>query len=385
MLALESKGKVVVSSGEHGADGAKSVGQGGYGGFALVLRCWRPIQQRLFGSPLDVVISLTMISLLLVVMPKLLDWLIFSADFAGTTKADCDSGGACWVFIKSRILQFIYGFYPVDQLWRVNLSMVVMGLGIFGAMSGRLGGQRIWFVVTVTVIPVAVWLLLKGPAFGLPVVETSEWGGLLVTLVIAFVGIAFSLPIGMVLALARRSKQPIFRMLAVIFIESWRGVPLITVLFMSSVMLPLFLPDGWHLDKLLRALLGVLFFASAYMAEVVRGGLQAIPKGQEEAADALGLSWMQKQRFIVLPQAIKHVIPGIVNNFIGLFKDTTLVSIIGMYDLLGIVQAANSDSQWLGFATEGYVFAGFMFWIFCFLMSRYSLRLEQELKTDLRA
>lgn len=369
------------SGGERGAAHKSS------GGAVLAwgLRCWRLIQQRLFGSVVDALISLTIISLVLMITPKLLDWLIFSADFAGTTKADCDSGGACWVFIKHRLLQFIYGFYPVDQLWRVNLSMVVVGLGIVGAMSGRLGAQRIWFVVTVTVIPVAVWLLLKGPAFGLPVVETSEWGGLLVTLVIAFVGIAFSLPIGMVLALARRSKQPIFRMLAVIFIESWRGVPLITVLFMSSVMLPLFLPDGWHLDKLLRALLGVLFFASAYMAEVVRGGLQAIPKGQEEAADALGLSWMQKQRFIVLPQAIKHVIPGIVNNFIGLFKDTTLVSIIGMYDLLGIVQAANSDSQWLGFATEGYIFAGFVFWIFCFLMSRYSLHLEQELKTDTRS
>lgn len=227
--------------------------------------------------------------------------------------------------------------------------------------------------------------MLKGSAGGwLPLVETSQWGGLLVTLVIAFVGIAFSLPLGMILAIARRSNRPIFRMLSIIFIESWRGVPLITVLFMSSVMLPLFLPSGWDIDKLLRALLGVLFFASAYMAEVVRGGLQAIPKGQEEAADALGLSWFQKQRFIVLPQAIKHVIPGIVNNFIGLFKDTTLVSIIGMYDLLGIVQSANSDPEWSGFATEGYVFTGLVFWIFCFLMSRYSLRLETALKTDTR-
>ena len=345
----------------------------------------RVIQHQLFGSPFNTVISLSIISLLILIIPNLLDWLIFSADFAGSTKADCTSQGACWVFIKMRILQFIYGFYPTEQLWRVNLSMLVMGIGIFAALTGRLGSQVLWLILTSTIIPLGVWFMLKGSAGGwLPLVETSQWGGLLVTLVIAFVGIAFSLPLGMILAIARRSNRPIFRMLSIIFIESWRGVPLITVLFMSSVMLPLFLPSGWDIDKLLRALLGVLFFASAYMAEVVRGGLQAIPKGQEEAADALGLSWFQKQRFIVLPQAIKHVIPGIVNNFIGLFKDTTLVSIIGMYDLLGIVQSANSDPEWSGFATEGYVFTGLVFWIFCFLMSRYSLRLETALKTDTR-
>ena len=342
------------------------------------------VRNNIFSGVGNSLISLTIIALGIWLIPKLLDWFVISADFAGSTKADCTSGGACWVFIKMRILQFIYGFYPHSELWRVNLSMVIVGVGIFASLTGRLGSQTTWLALTSTVIPLFVWFFLKGTLFGLPVVETSQWGGLLVTLVIAFVGIAFSLPIGMLLALARRSTKPIFRLLSTIFIEGWRGVPLITVLFMSSVMLPIFLPKDWQVDKLLRALIGVLLFASAYMAEVIRGGLQAIPTGQHEASDSLALSYFQKQRFIVLPQAIKHVIPGIMNNFIALFKDTTLVSIIGMFDLLGIAKTASSDPDWLGLATEGYVFAGLVFWLFCFSMSRYSLGLEKSLQKNVR-
>jgi len=223
--------------------------------------------------------------------------------------------------------------------------------------------------------------LLTGIHNTLPVVETALWGGLFVTLVIAGVGIVASLPIGIVLALGRRSKMPIMRLFSVIFIEVWRGVPLISVLFMASVMFPLFLPEGTNFDKLLRALCGVALFASAYMAEVVRGGLQAIPKGQYEAAEALGLSYWKMMSLIVLPQALKLVIPGIVNTFIGLFKDTTLVLIIGLFDLLGAVQQAATNPDWLGFAEEGYVFAGFGFWIFCFGMSRYSQFVERKLHT----
>jgi general L-amino acid transport system permease protein len=198
------------------------------------------------------------------------------------------------------------------------------------------------------------------------------------------VGIVSSLPIGVVLALGRRSEMPVERMLCVGFIELIRAVPLITVLFMASVMLPLFLPAGVNFDKLLRALVGVALFSSAYMAEVVRGGLQAIPKGQYEAAKALGLGYWKMMGLIVLPQALRIVIPGIVNTFIGLFKDTTLVLIIGLFDLLGMVQAALTDAAWLGFALEGYVFAGAGFWIFCFAMSRYSMRLERRLSAGER-
>jgi general L-amino acid transport system permease protein len=214
-----------------------------------------------------------------------------------------------------------------------------------------------------------------------PLVETRLWGGLFITLVIATVGIVGSLPLGIVLALGRRSHLPAVRAICVAFIEVWRGVPLITVLFMASNMFPLFMPEGVNLDKLLRALLGVAIFAAAYMAEVVRGGLQAIPKGQYEAAAALGLGYWRTTALVVLPQALKIVIPGIVNNFIGLFKDTTLVLVIGLFDFLGMAQAASSDAHWVGYSTEGYVFTGVGFWIFCFGMSRYSQRLERRLHT----
>ncbi|WP_420376983.1 ABC transporter permease subunit, partial [Sinorhizobium meliloti] len=221
-------------------------------------------------------------------------------------------------------------------------------------------------------LPVLAAILLPGGWFGLTYVETPLWGGLMVTLVLSFVGIAVSLPLGILLALGRRSNMPVIKMLCTAFIEVIRGVPLITVLFMASVMLPLFLPQGVTFDKFLRALIGVSLFASAYMAEVVRGGLQAIPKGQYEGADSLGLSYWQKMGFIVLPQALKLVIPGIVNTFIGLFKDTSLVSIIGMFDLLGIVRLNFSDTNWASAVTPltGLIFAGFVFWLFCFGMSR---------------
>lgn len=232
------------------------------------------------------------------------------------------------------------------------------------------------------VLPVVAFFLLTG-GFGLPHVETSRWGGLMVTLILSFFGIAVSLPVGILLALGRRSSMPVIKMLCVIFIEVIRGIPLITVLFMASVMLPLFLPDGWTFDKLLRALVGVSIFSSAYMAEVIRGGLQSIPKGQFEGADSLGLSYAQKMRLIILPQTIKLVIPGIVNTFIGLFKDTSLVSIIGMFDLLGIVTLNLSDSNWATpvTAVTGLIFAGFVYWIFCFGMSRYSHFMEKHLDT----
>jgi general L-amino acid transport system permease protein len=206
----------------------------------------------------------------------------------------------------------------------------------------------------------------------------------MLTLVIAAVGCVASLPLGILLALGRRSRMPVVQAICVVFIEFWRGVPLITVLFMSSVMLPLFLPEGVNFDKLLRALIGVTLFEAAYMAEVVRGGLQAIPKGQYEAAAALGLGYWKMMGLIILPQALKLVIPGIVNTFIALFKDTTLVIIIGLFDLLNTVHNATTDPNWLGYSIEGYVFAATVFWIFCFGMSRYSQHLEQRLHTGHR-
>jgi general L-amino acid transport system permease protein len=229
-------------------------------------------------------------------------------------------------------------------------------------------------------------LLVMSVDFGLEPVETSNWGGFVMTLVIAVTGIVAALPLGILLALGRRSKMPAVSLFSVIFIEFWRGVPLITVLFMSSVMLPLFLPDGVTFDKLLRALIGVALFSSAYMAEVVRGGMQAIPKGQYEGAMAVGLNYWQSMRMIILPQALKIVIPGIVNTFIGLFKDTTLVSIIGLLDFLGMINLSHSDSSWATpvQAMTSYVFCAFIFFLFCFGMSRYSIYMEHKLNTSHR-
>jgi general L-amino acid transport system permease protein len=226
-------------------------------------------------------------------------------------------------------------------------------------------------------------LLICAIDFGLEHVETEVWGGLLVTLVIAVTGIVASLPLGILLALGRRSQMPVVRLVSVIFIEFWRGIPLITVLFMSSVVLPLFLPDGVTFDKLLRALIGVALFSAAYMAEVVRGGIQALPKGQYEGAMALGLNYWQMMRMIILPQALKLVIPGIVNSFIALFKDTTLVLIIGLFDFLGMIQSSFTDSKWASpvQSLSGYLFAAFVFWLFCFSMSRYSIFMERRLDT----
>ena len=232
----------------------------------------------------------------------------------------------------------------------------------------------------------ALILLLTMVDFGLEYIETPQWGGFLMTLVIAVTGIAASLPLGIALALGRRSNMPAVKLFSVVFIEFWRGVPLITVLFMSSVLLPIFLPDGVSFDKLLRALIGVALFSAAYMAEVVRGGLQAIPKGQYEGAMALGLSYGQMMRMIVLPQALKIVIPGIVNTFIGLFKDTTLVSIIGLLDFLGTINSSHSDSAWATpvQAITSYIFCAAVFWVFCYSMARYSNYMERRLDTGHR-
>ena len=217
--------------------------------------------------------------------------------------------------------------------------------------------------------------------FSLEAIDTSDWGGLLITLVVAITGIVASLPLGILLALGRRSEMPVARFLSTVFIEFWRGVPLITVLFMASVMLPLFMPEGVNFDMLLRALIGVTLFSAAYMAEVVRGGLQAIDKGQYEGADAVGLSYWQSMRLIILPQALTHVIPGIVNTFIGLFKDTALVSIVGIFDLLGAAQSTLADPAWSTpvQGLTGYLVVAAIFFIFCFGMSRYSMHMEQKL------
>ncbi|WP_432697215.1 amino acid ABC transporter permease [Marinobacterium sp. YM272] len=338
-------------------------------------------RKHLFNGPLNSVATILLAWLAFTLLTPVIDWALFSANWTGTTRDACTDGGACWVFIGQRIDQFLYGFYPREETWRLNLSFFLMLALILWLAIPKLPAKGIAAVLTLVVFPVVAFFLLTGGIFGLEAVDTHQWGGLSLTLVLAVVGMVASLPLGVLLALGRRSEMPIVKSLSVVYIEVWRGVPLITVLFMASVMLPLFFPEGMNFDKLLRALIGITLFQTAYMAEVVRGGLQAIPKGQYEAADALGLGYWQKMILIILPQALKMMIPGVVNTFIALFKDTSLVLIIGLFDLLAIVQAATNDPKWIGYATEGYVFVALVFWIFCFSMSRYSQYLEKRLQT----
>ena len=339
------------------------------------------LRANLFSNWFNTLLTLLAIYLVWLIVPPLLQWAVFQADWTGTTRADCTSEGACWVFIKQRFDQFMYGFYPEELRWRVDLTVWLVVIGAAPLFVPMMPRKALYGLVFLVAYPLLAFWLLHGGFLGLSEVETSQWGGLMLTLVIAAVGIAGALPLGILLALGRRSKMPAIRVICVTFIEFWRGVPLITVLFMSSVMLPLFLPEGLSFDKLLRALIGVILFQSAYIAEVVRGGLQAIPKGQYEAAAAMGLGYWRMMGLVILPQALKLVIPGIVNTFIALFKDTSLVIIIGLFDLLNSVKQAAADPKWLGMATEGYVFAALVFWIFCFGMSRYSMRLERKLDT----
>jgi general L-amino acid transport system permease protein len=343
------------------------------------------LRANLFSSPLDTLLTVWALWLVVRLGGAVIDWAVVHATWHGEDGSACtrEDAGACWPFVAAWFGQFMYGRYPDAERWRVNLTGALAVAGLLPLMVPSVPGKLWWSLYLLAVFPVLAVILLSGGTPGLVHVPTDYWGGLMVTLVISSTGIAAAFPMGIVLALGRQSRLPVVRWLSIGFIEFVRGVPLITVLFMASVMLPLFIPDQWSIDKLVRALIMVALFSAAYLAEVIRGGLQAIPRGQFEAADALGLSYAQTMALIVLPQALRIVIPGIVNTLIGLFKDTSLVLIIGIFDLLGMVQAALSAPRWLSPTTPitGYVFAGVVFWVFCFGMSRYSQMLERRLAT----
>ena len=352
------------------------------------------LRMNLFSNWVNSLISLFVLYILIQFIPWILNWTIFAADFKYnfngaeiTDRTMCsrvldpENGGACWAIIYVRFYQFMYGFYPRDEVWRVNLSYIMLAVAVVPLLFDKFP-FRIHFLKFTYVFPVIAFFLLNG-GLGLESVSTNKWGGLLVTLVLGCTGIALAFPLGIVLALGRRSNLPVISMMCTLFIEFIRGVPLITLLFFGMVMLPLFLPEGVNMDGLARVLVAVTLFQSAYMAEVIRGGLQAIPQGQYEAARSIGLSYWQMNMKIVLPQAIRISIPSIVNTSIGLFKDTTLVIIVGLLDLLGIGRGALADTTWLGLAYEVYFFVPLVFFIFTFAMSRYSLYLEKKLKTGI--
>lgn len=338
------------------------------------------LRQNLFSSFFSSLITVLLSALVLWSAWKLLGWALLTADFRGSSLKECTSEGACWAVVTDRFKQYWFGFfYPADAYWRPILAFVLLAPALAPWLFEikRFGRPLKAFSLA---YPFVAFYLMHG-GLALSVVGTDLWGGFALTVIIGLTGILASLPIGILLALGRQSELPVIRLCSVLFIEFIRGVPLITLLFVASFLLPLFLPEGMNFDKLVRVLIMVTLFSAAYMAEVVRGGLQAIPNGQIEAARALGLGYWQTMFQVVLPQALKIVIPGIVNTFIGLFKDTSLVAIVGLYDLLGLTQTILKDVAWIGAFVESFLFIGLIYWVCCFSMSRYSQSLEQRLDT----
>jgi general L-amino acid transport system permease protein len=318
--------------------------------------------------------------LLLATVPAMVDWFLISANATASTADECrKSTGACWAMIVEKHRLILFGLYPYDEQWRPMIATGILVGSII--LSGWRKLWNIWLLVVWTVSLTAVAILMWGGMLGLTYVENTQWGGLPLTLILSTFGIALAFPLGIVLALGRRSNMPAIKSICIVYIELIRGVPLISLLFMSAVMLPLFLPEGMSIDKLLRAQIAIILFAAAYMAETIRGGLQAIPKGQFEGADSLGLSYWQQMRLIVLPQALKIVIPPLVGLFIALFKDTSLVVIIGIFDLTQAAKAALTDQAWRGFSVEVYIFISAIYFVFCYSMSKYSQSLEKRLAT----
>lgn len=347
------------------------------------------VRENFFSGYLNTAMTLIGLYLLYIIVPPLVNWGIIQANIDGTDRSICDANkaGACWTFVKVRFNQFIFGLYysaHPEQIWRPTLVFAIFG-GLIALLVTPAVPRKLQIgAFTLFVFPFIAFALIHGSWLGLPVADTDQWGGLMLTLILAFVGIAAAFPIGILMALGRQSELPIIRYMCILYIELWRAAPLITILFMASVMLPLFFPAGWDFDKVVRAMVGIALFQSAYTAEAIRGGLQAIPKGQYEAADSLGLGYWQKTVFIILPQALKISIPSIVNTFITLFKDTSLVSIIALLEMTGIAKFAANSSQWNGKQLEAYLFIAFVYWCFCFAMSRYSSNLEKELDTSHR-
>jgi len=337
------------------------------------------LRHNLFSSVTNTLLTLLVIAFLCWVIPPLFNWAVGDATIRGSTRADCTGDGACWVFIKQRLHTFFWGHYPANQLWRLAAAVGLMIAFAAPVMRERTRHRGLFVFLLLTVFPLLSGILLVGGIAGLPYVDSDDWGGLMLCIIISFLTVAGAIPLGILLALGRRSQLPVMRIFSIGFIELWRGVPLLTVLFMSAVMVPLFLPFGVSVDRLIRAIVAFTLFNAAYMAETVRGGLQGVSEEQEEAAYSLGLKWWQVQAFIVLPQALRIVVPGIVNNIVDLFKDTSLVTIIGLVDLLGAVTLALKDTAWLGLAKEGYVFTGILFFICCYSMSSYSRGLERRL------
>jgi len=334
------------------------------------------LRENFFPDPVTGAVTLVLAILLWKIVPPFFDWAFLDAVWRPDARACREASGACWGFIAEKHRFILFGTYPFEQHWRPAAATILLiflwGISLVRALW-RWWLALVW-LAGLSVIGVLMW----GGVLGLPHVESGRWGGLILTLLLASFGIAFAFPLSILLALGRRSDLPVIRALCVGYIELIRGVPLISVLFMASVMLPLFLPSGVTMDKLLRAQIALILFAAAYFAEVVRGGLQAIPTTQYEAAKAIGFGYWGQMRFVVLPQALRIAVPPLVNTCIGFFKDTSLVLIIGLFDLLTTIKVSMTDPRWAGFGVEAYLFAALVYFLFCFAMSLYSRRLEAK-------
>lgn len=335
------------------------------------------MRENLFNSPLNSLLTVVCFYGLYNIVPPFLNWAFLDSVW-NTSGAECKTvGGACWSVVTENIRFIMFGFYPFDEQWRPLIAMIVLVGLLFITQNRRFWSKKL---IVLWVIGIFVMgLLMRGGLFGLPSVESGQWSGLPLTLLLSVFGLTAAYPLGVILALGRQSRLRAIKTLCVLYIELIRGVPLISLLFMSSVIFPLFLPEGVSIDKILRALVAIILFTAAYIAEVVRGGLQAIPVGQYEAAQSMGLNYFQLMRLIVLPQALKIVIPPSVSILISAFKDTSLVVIIALFDILKTTQSRLSDPEWMGFSMEAYIFLAILYFLGCFSMSNYSRRLEKEL------
>ena len=338
-------------------------------------------KKNLFNTPFNSLLTLGVLYLLWITVPPFVRWAFVDSVWITGSQACRNIDGACWSVIPANIRFIIFGFYPHDLQWRPFAAMVILVVLLFYSQN-RARWKRSLFYLWMAGLFV-MGTLMKGGLFGLAPVESAKWGGLPLTLLLSVFGLALAYPVGILLALGRQSKMPVIKSLCVVYIELIRGVPLISLLFMSSVVFPLFLPEGVTINAIFRAQVAIILFTAAYIAEVVRGGLQGMGKGQYEAADALGLNYFQTMRLVILPQALKIVIPPSVSVLISAFKDTSLVVIIALYDLLKTTQSTLSDPKWMGFSAEAYIFVAMIYFVCCFFMSNYSRRLEHELNTDL--
>tara|TARA_Y100001970_G_scaffold221229_1_gene271884 strand:+ start:1338 stop:2609 length:1272 start_codon:yes stop_codon:yes gene_type:complete len=344
------------------------------------------INKNINTNTFNAVLTLLIIFVIFKSIPPIFSWFILDANISGDTREACTGTGACWTYIKIWIRRFIYGMYPNEFQWRINISFIIL---IALAFVGYFPSEKLkkfltlYYVIIYPIIAfILIYFLISGGSLGLVWVETGAWGGLSLTFIVSFFCLIFCFPVGMFLALGRRSSLPTLRYISVGFIEFWRGVPLITVLFMSSVMFPMFLPEDFFMDKLVRVIIAISLFEAAYVAEVIRGGLQALPRGQYDAAKSLGMGYWKMHILVILPQALKLVIPGIANTFLALVKDTPLILVVGLLEIVGMLNMAKTNPEWLGYSMEGYVFAAIIFWIICYAMSKYSYNLELKYKTE---